>query len=77
MDFSLPGSSVHGIFQARVLEWGAIRMVYVNLIVITREKLIVNMQRNMIYESKNNTKENYQNIKEEREEESNIELRNN
>ena len=24
MDFSLPGSSVHGIFQARVLEWGAI-----------------------------------------------------
>ena len=23
MDFSLPGSSVHGIFQARVLEWGA------------------------------------------------------
>ena len=24
MDQSLPGSSVHGIFQARVLEWGAI-----------------------------------------------------
>ena len=24
MDCSLPGSSVHGIFQARVLEWGAI-----------------------------------------------------
>ena len=24
MDFSPPGSSVHGIFQARVLEWGAI-----------------------------------------------------
>ena len=24
MDFSLPGSSIHGIFQARVLEWGAI-----------------------------------------------------
>ena len=23
MDWSLPGSSVHGIFQARVLEWGA------------------------------------------------------
>ena len=22
--YSLPGSSVHGIFQARVLEWGAI-----------------------------------------------------
>ena len=24
MDCSLPGSSVHGIFQARILEWGAI-----------------------------------------------------
>ena len=25
MDCSLPGSSIHGIFQARVLEWGAIK----------------------------------------------------
>ena len=24
MDCSLPGSSIHGIFQARLLEWGAI-----------------------------------------------------
>ena len=24
MDYSLPGFSIHGIFQARVLEWGAI-----------------------------------------------------
>ena len=24
MDCSLPGSSIHGVFQARVLEWGAI-----------------------------------------------------
>ena len=24
MDGSLPGSSIHGVFQARVLEWGAI-----------------------------------------------------
>ena len=24
MDCSLPGSSIHGIFQARVMEWGAI-----------------------------------------------------
>ena len=24
MDWSLPGSAIHGIFQARVLEWGAI-----------------------------------------------------
>jgi len=27
MDCSLPGSSIHGIFQARVLEWGAIYAV--------------------------------------------------
>ena len=26
MDCSLPGSSTHGIFQARVLEWGAIAL---------------------------------------------------
>ena len=24
MDCSLPGSCIHGVFQARVLEWGAI-----------------------------------------------------
>ena len=24
MDCNLPGSTIHGIFQARVLEWGAI-----------------------------------------------------
>ena len=28
MDCSLPGSSVHGIFQAKVLEWGAIETVW-------------------------------------------------
>ena len=27
MDCSLPGSSIHGIFQARVLEWGAIARI--------------------------------------------------
>ena len=26
MDCSPPGSSVHGIFQARVLEWGAMKV---------------------------------------------------
>ena len=39
MDCSLPGSSVHGIFQARVLEWGAIafsvKNAYVWIIWIT------------------------------------------
>ena len=31
MDHSLPGSSIHGIFQARVLEWGAIAFSGVEL----------------------------------------------
>ena len=30
MDCSLPGSSIHGIFQARVLEWGAIAFSRIN-----------------------------------------------
>ena len=29
MDCSRPGSSVHGIFQARVLEWGAIAFIHI------------------------------------------------
>ena len=28
MDCSLPGSSVHGVLQARVLEWGAIALLF-------------------------------------------------
>ena len=31
MDCSLPGSSIHGIFQARVLQWGAIAFSRVTL----------------------------------------------
>ena len=31
MDCSLPGSSAHGIFQAKVLEWGAIGFSVLNL----------------------------------------------
>ena len=31
MDCSLPGSSVHGIFQARVLEWVAIAFSNMNM----------------------------------------------
>ena len=34
MDCSLPGFSVHGIFQARVLEWGAIAFYYSKLKVL-------------------------------------------
>ena len=30
MDCSLPGSSAHGICQARVLEWGAIAFIVVS-----------------------------------------------
>ena len=26
MDYSLPGSSIHGILKARILEWGAISL---------------------------------------------------
>ena len=34
MDCSPPGSSVHGIFQARVLEWGAIAFsVFITLFI--------------------------------------------
>ena len=33
MDYSLLGSSVHGIFQARVLEWGAIAFSMVQTVV--------------------------------------------
>ena len=36
MDCSLPGSSIHGIFQARVLEWGAI--AFYKLIIPTPPK---------------------------------------
>ena len=32
MDCSLPGSSVRGIFQARVLEWVVITLAYLSLI---------------------------------------------
>ena len=45
MDYSLPGSSVHGIFQARVLEWGAsafsegpLRLVLIGIIKISVQK---------------------------------------
>ena len=41
MDCSLPGSSIHGIFQARVLEWGAIAFnMLENTKCSTQEKLI-------------------------------------
>ena len=33
MDHSLPGSSVHGLFQARILEWGAIECTNIGYII--------------------------------------------
>ena len=36
MDCSLSGSSIHGIFQARVLEWGAI--AFSNYVARTRKR---------------------------------------
>ena len=37
MDCSLPGSSVHGILQARVLECGAIAFSYLDSILKSRD----------------------------------------
>ena len=36
MDCSLPGSSIHGIFQARVLEWDAIAFSANNTLLISK-----------------------------------------
>ena len=41
MDCSLPGSSVHGIFQARVLEWGAIAFSPLELMVLTLPESVI------------------------------------
>ena len=55
MDWSLPGSSVHGIFQARVLEWVAIAFsclykflqifeaIILKIIICTRNQLLLNI----------------------------------
>ena len=34
MDCSAPGSSIHGVFQARVLEWGAIAIEF-NILILS------------------------------------------
>ena len=41
MHCSLPGSSIHGIFQARVLEWGAIAFSDCNVRSMNQAKLKV------------------------------------
>ena len=48
MDCSLPGSSIHGIFQARVLEWGAIAFsilseeIFLNFSIVIYNLLSIN-----------------------------------
>ena len=41
MDCSPPGSSIHGIFQARVLEWGAIAF--------SEENAVITLTSDMVY----------------------------
>ena len=51
MDCSLPGSSVQGIFQARVLKWGAIAFsVYISEVIdiIYRVSLMAQWVRNLL-----------------------------
>ena len=48
MDCSPPGSSIHGVFQARVLEWGAISfsiIAFYQTIVIYSQTIIANEEQ--------------------------------
>ena len=51
MDYSLPGSSVHGIFQARVLKWGAIAFSIAKL-----QEYKINTQKSLLFLYTNNEK---------------------
>ena len=44
MDCNPPGSSVHGIFQARVLEWGAIAFSESNMSLSELRALVMDME---------------------------------
>ena len=52
MDCSLSGSSVHGIFQARVLEWGAIAFsdspLYHSAKLTFLNHILINALRNLL-----------------------------
>ena len=39
-DYSPPGSSIHGIFHARVLEWGAIAFSDSNMLLQSKSEYI-------------------------------------
>ena len=45
MDCSLPGSSVHGIFQTRVLEWGAIAFSSLTHLMCSSILCIIHLRR--------------------------------
>ena len=45
MDCGLPGSSIHGIFQARVLEWGAIAFSNSTSLIITKMQIKTTMKK--------------------------------
>ena len=47
MDCSLPGSSIHGIFQTRVLEWGAIAFS-IGLLSYNTKTLIIQAYFNLV-----------------------------
>ena len=47
MDYSLPGYSIHGIFQARVLEWGAIAFSGSLLMKVKEESEKVGLELNI------------------------------
>ena len=49
MDCSPAGSSIHGIFQARVLEWGAIAFSYTNVNFVTFQREIQYVMLNYRY----------------------------
>ena len=51
MDCSLPGSSIHGIFQARVLEWGAIAFSKRTILEFTKEDISVTYQFSSVAQS--------------------------
>ena len=58
VDCSLPGSSVHGIFQARVLEWGAIAFSSKYKLTTVHNTLLKNKQKKLKTKLKTITQEN-------------------
>jgi len=44
MDCSLPGSSVHGIFKARILEWGAIAFSTMDMSLSELQELVMDRE---------------------------------